>query len=130
MHRPVVAPLAELARAVERIDDPQAARLQARRVVGRFLGEDGVARARLGEPRQDQRVRLAVAARAIRPRGLNGEQQRARLVGDRARQRGIGGELAGPHRAPPIAGCGAAIARRSETSDPVCISARLGEGAG
>ena len=43
VHRPVGAPgFAVLARAVERVDDPHAFRVDARRVVLRLLGEDRV----------------------------------------------------------------------------------------
>jgi hypothetical protein len=42
MHRPIVAPLAELARAVEWIDDPDPPFRTAKPVIGGLFGQDEV----------------------------------------------------------------------------------------
>ena len=65
MDGPVLSPrLAELAGAVERVDDPGAA--AALRCARPLLGEDGIAGALVGEPADDQLVREPVAVRAQR----------------------------------------------------------------
>ena len=62
VHGPVgAALLAELARAVERVDDPDAFGAEPDRVVGALLGEHGVVGVRRGERGDDELVRRAVA---------------------------------------------------------------------
>ena len=60
----VVEVLAELARAVERVDDPDALRGQPARVVGRLLGQDRVARPGRGQRGREPRLGAGVARAA------------------------------------------------------------------
>ena len=65
MHRPIGPALAEFARAVERIDDPHAAARQPDWVICGFLRKHRVLGPLGAQPFEDQRIGLAVAARAV-----------------------------------------------------------------
>lgn len=95
MDCPVRAPLAELARAVERIDHPDPVRVAAAGVVGHFLREDEVVGACRLDPRDDQGIRfripapLQVGIGAV-PGGAQVAQQGCGLKRDRAGHVGVG----------------------------------------
>ena len=101
MHGEVVAALAVLPRAVERVDDPEPVGAEPAEVAVALLGEQRVAGAVLGQPALDEDVRLAVGGVAqlavdgavvLRRRAERAaylEQQAAGLLGHLARQHAV-----------------------------------------
>ncbi len=95
--------------AVERIDDPDAAGVEAGRVVLRLLGQHGVRRAMLrqggGEPRLRCRISggaecLAVEGHAVGPRALaQRHQDPSGAIGEGSREAGVVAEVGGSRRA-------------------------------
>src|SRR3569623_205308 len=102
MHRPVVAPLAIFARAVDRIDDPRPRLEEPRSVALAFFGQQAVIGA-LAADRVAQQVvgrRVAGLAEFLRvpvARRAHLEQQLARRLGDMRGEIGVG-HAASPSR--------------------------------
>ncbi|MCY1175972.1 hypothetical protein D9M73_162320 [compost metagenome] len=95
MHRPIRAPLAKFARAVERIDDPHAPRAAPCGVILRFFRKDEIVGTRAMEQVQDQRIGLGVPAIAKLVIGTRTglaklDQQRAGGKRDVAGELGVG----------------------------------------